>query len=131
MGRLSCGTPRLYIRNAQTRPNLLASRLPEMDFRNEALNAQRMAQLLEESEFAAADVVIPKPYMEHTTRWAAGGLRLLLLHLLLLHGAHHAVDSRGIREGPAVPSATQPGRRRRQLALPAQLRMPAALVCAH
>lgn len=36
--------------------------------RNEALNAQRMSQLLEESEFAAADIVIPQPLLELTTR---------------------------------------------------------------
>lgn len=55
----------------------LASHLPpclpqglytELDFRNEALNAQRMRQLLDESEFKSADVIIPSPYMEYTTR---------------------------------------------------------------
>lgn len=40
----------------------------EMDFRNEALNSQRMSQLMAESAFGAAEVVIPKPYMELTTR---------------------------------------------------------------
>lgn len=40
----------------------------EMDFRNEALNAQRMAELLEQSEFCSAEVVIPQPLMELTTR---------------------------------------------------------------
>ncbi|GAX80969.1 hypothetical protein CEUSTIGMA_g8404.t1 [Chlamydomonas eustigma] len=40
----------------------------ELDFRNEALNGMRMRQLLDESEFKAADVVIPRPYLEYTTR---------------------------------------------------------------
>lgn len=41
----------------------------QMDFRNEALNAQRMAALLEASDFAAArQLVIPQPLMELSTR---------------------------------------------------------------
>ena len=40
----------------------------ELDFRNEALNAARMQTLLAASEFAPRDVIIPKPYMELTTR---------------------------------------------------------------
>ena len=30
-------------------------------------------QLLDESEFKAADVVIPTPYLEYTTRYQGGG----------------------------------------------------------
>jgi predicted unusual protein kinase regulating ubiquinone biosynthesis (AarF/ABC1/UbiB family) len=40
----------------------------EMDFRNEALNMVRMQQLLDESTFSTAQVVIPKPNLELTTR---------------------------------------------------------------
>lgn len=40
----------------------------EMDFRNEALNMERMTMLMDESEFGSRDVVIPKPFMERTTR---------------------------------------------------------------
>ena len=40
----------------------------EMDFRNEALNMARMQQLLDESDFATQDVVIPPPVMEYTSR---------------------------------------------------------------
>ena len=40
----------------------------EMDFRNEALNMERMTMLMEESEFGSRDVVIPKPVMDRTTR---------------------------------------------------------------
>ncbi|KAJ9520016.1 hypothetical protein QJQ45_029968, partial [Haematococcus lacustris] len=40
----------------------------EMDFQNEALNAARMRQLLDASEFTASDVVIPAPLMHLTTR---------------------------------------------------------------
>lgn len=41
----------------------------EMDFRNEALNALRMQQLLSESEFVDPEaVVIPRPHMNLTTR---------------------------------------------------------------
>lgn len=40
----------------------------ELDFRNEALNGMRMQTLLDESEFSSADVVIPKPVLEYTTR---------------------------------------------------------------
>ena len=42
----------------------------EMDFRNEALNMERMTMLMEESEFGSRDVIIPKPVMERTTRSA-------------------------------------------------------------
>jgi predicted unusual protein kinase regulating ubiquinone biosynthesis (AarF/ABC1/UbiB family) len=38
------------------------------DFRNEALNGQRMRELLDASEFKAADVIIPKTFMDYTTR---------------------------------------------------------------
>lgn len=38
------------------------------DFRNEALNAARMSELLAASEFAQADLVIPQPIMDLTTR---------------------------------------------------------------
>ena len=44
-----------------------------MDFKNEALNAIRMQQLLDGSEFfreERAAVVIPKPLMDLTTRCA-------------------------------------------------------------
>jgi predicted unusual protein kinase regulating ubiquinone biosynthesis (AarF/ABC1/UbiB family) len=42
----------------------------EMDFRNEALNALRMQQLLEASEFVDSQaVIIPKPFMGLTTRY--------------------------------------------------------------
>ena len=45
----------------------------EMDFRNEALNALRMQQLLQASEFVdAGTIVIPKPFMHLTTRSAFG-----------------------------------------------------------
>jgi predicted unusual protein kinase regulating ubiquinone biosynthesis (AarF/ABC1/UbiB family) len=41
----------------------------EMDFRNEAANAQRMQQLLSESEHGrSASVLIPQPVLQHTTR---------------------------------------------------------------
>jgi hypothetical protein len=43
-----------------------------MDFRNEALNAIRMKQLLRESEFVDSEaVVIPEPNLALTTRFAA------------------------------------------------------------
>ena len=43
-----------------------------MDFRNEALNALRMQQLLQASEFVdASTVVIPKPFMHLTTRYVS------------------------------------------------------------
>ena len=41
----------------------------EMDFRNEALNMERMTMLMEQSEFGSRDVIIPKPVMERTTRY--------------------------------------------------------------
>lgn len=40
----------------------------EMDFRNEALNMQRMTTLMIESEFGGQGVIIPKPFMNRTTR---------------------------------------------------------------
>jgi aarF domain-containing kinase len=40
----------------------------EMDFRNEALNMNRMQQLLDASAFSTTQVVIPKPNLQHTTR---------------------------------------------------------------
>ena len=43
----------------------------EMDFRNEAFNAQRMQHLLREAEFGRSDdIFIPQPFMEYTTRCA-------------------------------------------------------------
>ena len=41
----------------------------EMDFRNEALNMERMTTLMQASEFGGRGVIIPKPFMERTTRW--------------------------------------------------------------
>lgn len=98
----------------------------EMDFRNEALNAQRMAQLLAESEFSNADVVIPQPLMELTTRrvltmeWVTGvklttltpeevralvkvGQEAFLTQLLdigFFHGDPHPGNLLKITEGP-------------------------------
>lgn len=43
----------------------------EMDFRNEALNMVRMQQLLDASEFATADILIPPPDLSLTTRRCA------------------------------------------------------------
>lgn len=43
----------------------------EMDFRNEALNMERMTMLMEEAEFGSRDVIIPKPVMGRTTRSAS------------------------------------------------------------
>lgn len=40
----------------------------ELDFRNEALNNERMAQLLDASAFDASKVVIPRPLMNMTSR---------------------------------------------------------------
>ncbi len=42
----------------------------EMDFRNEALNAQRMRQVLDDSPngHVCRQVVIPQPHMRYTTR---------------------------------------------------------------
>ena len=53
----------------------------EMDFKNEALNMERMTMLMEESEFGSRDVIIPKPIMERTTRSAT----LYLLDCLLAY----------------------------------------------
>ncbi|KAG2445070.1 hypothetical protein HYH02_008937 [Chlamydomonas schloesseri] len=98
----------------------------EMDFRNEALNASRMAQLLEESEFAAKDVIIPAPIMELTTRrvltmeWVTGvklttlqpeeirglvkvGQEAFLTQLLeigFFHGDPHPGNLLKVTEGP-------------------------------
>ena len=41
----------------------------EMDFRNEALNMQRMTSLMQQSEFGGRGVMIPQPVMDRTTRW--------------------------------------------------------------
>jgi hypothetical protein len=42
-----------------------------MDFCNEALNALRMRQLLDASEFVdASAIVIPRPFLDLTTRCA-------------------------------------------------------------
>ncbi|GLI63329.1 hypothetical protein VaNZ11_006246 [Volvox africanus] len=98
----------------------------EMDFRNEALNAARMAELLEESEFAAKEIVIPKPYMDLTTRrvltmeWVTGvklttlspgeirglvkvGQEAFLTQLLeigFFHGDPHPGNLLKVTEGP-------------------------------
>ncbi|PSC74696.1 alanine-glyoxylate transaminase [Micractinium conductrix] len=98
----------------------------EMDFRNEALNAQRMAQLLGESEFANPDVIIPQPLMELTTRrvmtmeWVTGvklttlqpeevrelvkvGQEAFLTQLLeigFFHGDPHPGNLLKVTEGP-------------------------------
>lgn len=40
----------------------------EMDFRNEALNAIRMRELLDATEVGADKIVIPRPFLEFTTR---------------------------------------------------------------
>lgn len=56
----------------------------EMDFRNEALNQQRMRMLLDDFEFTKAQVVIPEPNLELTTRrvlvmeWISGEKLTLL-----------------------------------------------------
>ncbi|GFR44520.1 hypothetical protein Agub_g5787, partial [Astrephomene gubernaculifera] len=98
----------------------------EMDFRNEALNAMRMAELLEQSEFASRDIVIPKPHMELTTRrvltmeWVTGvklttlepqeirglvkvGQEAFLTQLLeigFFHGDPHPGNLLKVTEGP-------------------------------
>lgn len=98
----------------------------EMDFRNEALNASRMAELLAESEFAVADIVIPKPFLELTTRrvltmeWVTGvklttlspeeirslvkvGQEAFLTQLLeigFFHGDPHPGNLLKVTEGP-------------------------------
>lgn len=56
----------------------------EMDFRNEALNQRRMRELLDEFEYTDAEVVIPEPNMDLTTRrvlvmeWISGEKLTLL-----------------------------------------------------
>ncbi|KAG2496070.1 hypothetical protein HYH03_005989 [Edaphochlamys debaryana] len=98
----------------------------EMDFRNEALNMSRMAQLLDESEFASRDVIIPRPYMELTSRrvlcmeWVTGvklttlepeeirslvkvGQEAFLTQLLeigFFHGDPHPGNLLKVTEGP-------------------------------
>ncbi|PNW83358.1 hypothetical protein CHLRE_05g246552v5 [Chlamydomonas reinhardtii] len=98
----------------------------EMDFRNEALNASRMAQLLDESEFASNEVIIPAPVMELTTRrvltmeWVTGvklttlqpeeirglvkvGQEAFLTQLLeigFFHGDPHPGNLLKVTEGP-------------------------------
>ncbi|KAL3161747.1 hypothetical protein ABBQ38_008842 [Trebouxia sp. C0009 RCD-2024] len=98
----------------------------EMDFRNEALNMERMTMLMDESEFGSRDVVIPKPFMERTTRrvlvmeWVTGvkltGLppleiqRLVaagqeafltqLLEIGFFHGDPHPGNLLKVTEGP-------------------------------
>ncbi|GLC69551.1 hypothetical protein PLESTF_000846400 [Pleodorina starrii] len=98
----------------------------EMDFRNEALNAARMVELLEESEFAAKDIVIPRPHMDLTTRrvltmeWVTGvklttlspgeirglvkvGQEAFLTQLLeigFFHGDPHPGNLLKVTEGP-------------------------------
>ncbi|KAK9828554.1 hypothetical protein WJX72_000728 [[Myrmecia] bisecta] len=98
----------------------------EMDFRNEALNGIRMQQLLDESEFASADIVIPRPFMEYSTRrvltmeWVTGvklttlqpeEIRVLvkagqesfltqLLDIGFFHGDPHPGNLLKVTEGP-------------------------------
>jgi hypothetical protein len=98
----------------------------EMDFRNEALNSQRMAQLLAESEFGASQVVIPQPLLDLTTRrvltmeWVTGvklttlepeevrqlvrvGQEAFLTQLLdigFFHGDPHPGNLLKVTEGP-------------------------------
>jgi hypothetical protein len=43
----------------------------EMDFRNEALNGQRMTELLETTSTKNPQLIIPKTYMQYTTRWGS------------------------------------------------------------
>lgn len=56
----------------------------EMDFRNEALNQRRMRALLDDFEYTEAEVVIPEPNMQLTTRrvlvmeWISGEKLTLL-----------------------------------------------------
>ena len=43
----------------------------EMDFRNEGLNMLKMQQVLDESEFFdSSQIVIPKPFMDISSRYA-------------------------------------------------------------
>ncbi|MEW5317369.1 MAG: hypothetical protein WDW38_008671 [Sanguina aurantia] len=98
----------------------------ELDFRNEALNGMRMQTLLDESEFSSADVVIPKPVLEYTTRrvltmeWITGvklttlskpeirdlikvGQEAFLTQLLqigFIHGDPHPGNLLKVTEGP-------------------------------
>ncbi|KAL4853737.1 hypothetical protein ACK3TF_005338 [Chlorella vulgaris] len=99
----------------------------EMDFRNEALNAQLMASLLASSDVSAArEVVIPQPLLEHTTRrvmvmeWLTGvklttlqpeevrglvkiGQEAFLTQLLdvgFFHGDPHPGNLMKVTEGP-------------------------------
>lgn len=45
----------------------------EMDFRNEGLNMLKMQQVLDESEFFdSSQIVIPKPFMDISSRYALG-----------------------------------------------------------
>ena len=42
----------------------------ELDFRNEGLNMIRMQQVLDASEFFdSSQIVIPKPFMDISSRW--------------------------------------------------------------
>ncbi|KAJ9519587.1 hypothetical protein QJQ45_000673 [Haematococcus lacustris] len=98
----------------------------EMDFQNEALNAARMRQLLDASEFTASDLVIPAPLMHLTTRrvlvmeWVTGvkltalqpeeirglvkvGQAAFLTQLLeigMFHGDPHPGNLLKVTEGP-------------------------------
>lgn len=102
----------------------------EMDFRNEALNAQRMRILLDESEGSKAGerLVIPQPYLEYTTRrvltmeWVTGvklttlpgheirelvgvGQEAFLVQLLeigFFHGDPHPGNLLKVTEGPGT-----------------------------
>ncbi|GAB4820938.1 hypothetical protein N2152v2_007984 [Parachlorella kessleri] len=98
----------------------------EMDFRNEALNMNRMKELLAQSEFATNDVIIPAPLLDYTTRrvitmeWVTGvklttlppaevrelvrvGQEAFLTQLLdvgFFHGDPHPGNLLKITEGP-------------------------------
>ena len=98
----------------------------ECDFRNEALNANRMRELLDASEFQSADIVIPKTYLSYTTRrvmvaqWIQGvklttlqpaEIRALvkvgqaafltqLLEIGFIHGDPHPGNLLKVTEGP-------------------------------
>lgn len=74
----------------------------EMDFRNEALNMERMTVLMEQSEFGSRDVIIPKPVMERTTRWRSWKRIAWLLQSLLyadLTGFQHLTTLSSLVEG--------------------------------
>eukprot|EP00798_Chlamydomonas_sp_ICE-L_P020473 gene20473-27261_t len=98
----------------------------ELDFENEALNSLRMMELLEKSEFANNEVIIPEPLLQYTTRrvltmeWITGvklttlpaeEIRALvkigqaafltqLLEIGFFHGDPHPGNLLKITEGP-------------------------------